>query len=358
MLTTSQLQQVMRNLSDAKAEEFLPALNDAMQRYEINNELRAAAFVAQLAHESGEFKWMEEIWGPTAAQRGYEGRRDLGNTQPGDGQRFKGRGPIQITGRANYRKYGSLLGIDLESDPDQAATPDVGFLIAGLYWASNHLNELADAEQFVAITKRINGGTNGLTDRQMYYARAKEAFAGGTFGDSGWSWVSAAVPGGATRGISLEPADAPATAETAPASAPPERGAPSPSLDDLVPLSRGAEALREPVAAETLGAAPDAKTPAQRAAKKKPAAKKTAAKKTAAKPVLAKKAAGKKAAAKKVAIKAPAKKTPAKKAPAKKAPAKKAAAQKTAAGRTAAKKAPAKKTAAKKAPARGRGSRG
>jgi hypothetical protein len=115
---------------------------------------------------------MEEIWGPTQAQLGYEGRRDLGNTQPGDGKRFKGRGPIQVTGRANYRKYGAKLSLNLEANPELAATPEVGFRIAGLYWADRGLNALADLRDFKTITRRINGGLNGFADRQRYYERA------------------------------------------------------------------------------------------------------------------------------------------------------------------------------------------
>lgn len=176
MLTDAQLQKIMPNLAPAKRVLYLPHLNAALRAYGIDTALRTAAFVAQLAHESGEFRWMEEIWGPTDAQRRYEPPSDLaarlGNTQAGDGKRFKGRGPIQITGRFNYRTYGDLLGIDLAAEPAKAATPEVAFATAGLYWQRNGLNELADARQFVTITKRINGGTNGLADRQMYYARA------------------------------------------------------------------------------------------------------------------------------------------------------------------------------------------
>jgi putative chitinase len=116
---------------------------------------------------------MEEI----ASGAAYEGRKDLGNTQPGDGKRFKGRGPIQLTGRANYQKYGQLLGLDLVNDPTIAATKEVGFRIAGQYWKLNGLNELADQQQFKAITKRINGGYNGLDDRIKYYDRAKKVMS-------------------------------------------------------------------------------------------------------------------------------------------------------------------------------------
>jgi predicted chitinase len=177
MITDDQLSRVMPKLAQASRQRYLPHLNAAMQARTIDTPLRTAAFVAQLAHESGEFRWMEEIWGPTAAQLRYEPpstlATKLGNTQAGDGKRFTGRGPIQITGRFNYAKFGGLLGLDLVGNPALAATPEVAFATAGLFWQSNGLNELADARQFVAITRRINGGTNGLADRQMYYERAK-----------------------------------------------------------------------------------------------------------------------------------------------------------------------------------------
>ena len=131
MLTDIQLRQIMPNLAAAKLALYLAPLNAAMQAYGVNTMLRTAAFIAQLAHESGEFRWMEEIWGPTDAQRRYEPPNalaaKLGNTQAGDGKRFKGRGPIQITGRFNYKKYGDQLGIDLTAEPERAGTPDIGF---------------------------------------------------------------------------------------------------------------------------------------------------------------------------------------------------------------------------------------
>lgn len=135
--------------------------------------LRLAHFLAQVIHESGSFKWMEEIWGPTAAQSGYEGRRDLGNVQPGDGFRYKGRGPIQITGRSNYRRYGAKIGIDLESHPEIAAYPSIGLHLALEYWKTNGLNTFADADNIDQVTRLINGGTNGLADRKAQLAKVK-----------------------------------------------------------------------------------------------------------------------------------------------------------------------------------------
>lgn len=170
MLTDDELRQIMPNCPAAKRADYLPFIQQAMQEFEITSYLRGTAFLAQLAHESAELRYMEEI----ASGSAYEGRKDLGNTQPGDGKRYKGRGPIQLTGRANYTKYGGLLGLDLVNNPTVAATKEVGFRIAGEFWKLNGLNELADQQEFKAITKRINGGYNGLDDRIKYYDRAKK----------------------------------------------------------------------------------------------------------------------------------------------------------------------------------------
>ena len=118
---------------------------------------------SKLAH------YFEEI----ASGAAYEGRRDLGNTQPGDGVRYKGRGPIQLTGRNNYRAAGQALGLPLEQNPTLASRPDVGFRIAGWFWKTRGLNALADQGAFTTISERINGGHNGLADRYAYWARAR-----------------------------------------------------------------------------------------------------------------------------------------------------------------------------------------
>jgi predicted chitinase len=170
MLTDDELRQVMPNCAAAKRADYLPFIQQAMQEFDITSYLRETAFLAQLAHESGELRYMEEI----ASGAAYEGRASLGNTHPGDGKRYKGRGPIQLTGRANYTKYGQLLGLDLVNNPTIAATKEVGFRIAGQFWKLNGLNELADQQKFETITRRINGGINGLADRLKYYERAKK----------------------------------------------------------------------------------------------------------------------------------------------------------------------------------------
>lgn len=131
----------------------------------LDNGLRLAHFMGQTGHESGGFQYMEEI-GSAQYFTKYNGRADLGNTQPGDGPLFHGRGPIQLTGRGNYRKYGQALGLDFENNPTMAAMPAVGILVACKYWEDHGLNALADADNLDAITRRINGGTNGIDDRR------------------------------------------------------------------------------------------------------------------------------------------------------------------------------------------------
>lgn len=135
--------------------------------------LRLAHFVAQTGHETMSFRQFVEIWGPTPAQRRYEGRKDLGNVVAGDGYRFRGRGAIQVTGRDNYDRYGELLGIDLIADPAVAARPDVGIQIAAAYWTNRRINVAADRDDVDAVTRLINGGLNGIADRRSRLAQAK-----------------------------------------------------------------------------------------------------------------------------------------------------------------------------------------
>ncbi len=167
-VSLSQLKKIMPALSDKRAREVLPHLNKAMVEAKINTPKRQAAFLAQLAHESVQLKAFEEY----ASGAAYEGRRDLGNVRPGDGMRYKGRGPIQLTGRANYRAAGKALGIDLEGHPKRAADVDVGFRTAAWFWNSRNLNKYADAGNFREITRRVNGAYNGLASREAYYRRA------------------------------------------------------------------------------------------------------------------------------------------------------------------------------------------
>ncbi|HEY9402361.1 MAG TPA: glycoside hydrolase family 19 protein [Pyrinomonadaceae bacterium] len=167
-ITDNMLRSIMPNLPAAKRQLYLPYLNQAMREFEIATYLRASAFLAQLAHESAEFRYFEEI----ASGKAYEGRKDLGNTQPGDGVKYKGHGPIQITGRANHTACGKALGLDLINNPTLITQPPNAFRSAGWFWDTRGLNALADQRLFKAITKKINGGFNGLADRQKYYDRA------------------------------------------------------------------------------------------------------------------------------------------------------------------------------------------
>ncbi|MDO8778115.1 MAG: glycoside hydrolase family 19 protein [Burkholderiaceae bacterium] len=160
-----------------RATEYLPYIEAAMAEFGIDNPARQAAFLAQIGHESGGLHWATEIWGPTSAQLRYEGRKDLGNVQAGDGYKFKGRGLIQTTGRANYAATGDALGIDLMHHPEQLAEPELAARSAAWFWQSHGLNALADTGDFTRITLRINGGTNGMADRLALYAAAKEVLA-------------------------------------------------------------------------------------------------------------------------------------------------------------------------------------
>ena len=175
-ITTQNLLLILPN-ARTQAGVFISALNTAMQHYQIVGPKRVAAFIAQIGHESGQLRYVREIWGPTAAQRGYEGREDLGNTVPGDGRKYCGRGLIQITGRTNYAKCGEALGLDLISHPELLELPQHAAMSAAWYWKQKGLNDLADQDQFNIITRRINGGLNGLADRLELWEKAREVLA-------------------------------------------------------------------------------------------------------------------------------------------------------------------------------------
>ena len=175
-ITAQQLLQILPNAGPV-AGVFVPVLSAAMGHYQIVGAKRVAAFIAQIGHESGQLKYVKEIWGPTAAQARYEGRKDLGNTVAGDGSKYRGRGLIQITGRANYMACGEGLGLDLIKQPELLEKPQHACMSAAWFWATRGLNTLADADQFDRITRRINGGQNGAADRQALYARALKVLA-------------------------------------------------------------------------------------------------------------------------------------------------------------------------------------
>lgn len=142
-----------------------------LDKYEINTRNRIAHFLAQTCHESDQFHALEEY----ASGEAYEGRVDLGNTEPGDGPRYKGRGLIQLTGRANYARVGDALGLDLIGQPGLAAQPVHALQVACEYWKEHDINAAADLDTVVRVTRLINGGTNGLAERAMLTGRAKAA---------------------------------------------------------------------------------------------------------------------------------------------------------------------------------------
>lgn len=149
------------------------ALAPTLAGYAIDTRLRIAHFLGQTCHESAGFRTTEEF----ASGQAYEGRADLGNTQPGDGARYKGRGLLQLTGRANYRALGATLGVDLENHPELAAEPVLSLKIACEYWKRKAINQPSDIDDLVEVTRRVNGGRNGLDDRRAYTIKAKAAIA-------------------------------------------------------------------------------------------------------------------------------------------------------------------------------------
>ena len=168
-MTLDELQAIMP-YAHAAAQLYVDPLNAAMDEFEINTPLRQAAFVAQIGHESGQFRYVKEL----ASGAAYEGRVDLGNTSPGDGVKYKGRGLIQITGKANYVALMMALDIDCVDHPELLETPENACRSAAWWWKNHGLNELADAGDFEHITRRINGGLNGEADRLALYSAAKD----------------------------------------------------------------------------------------------------------------------------------------------------------------------------------------
>ena len=173
-------------LQKAKPEEFkgkieVSALGDKESRAVLSKEAQSqgikgkelAAFLAQCSHESGGFRYLSEIWGPTAAQNTYDGR--MGNNKSGDGYRYRGRGYIQLTGKNNYTQAGRALGLDLVKNPDQASTPEIGAKTSVWFWKTNVQPRISNWDDVTAITKIVNGGYNGLDDRKMRYAAFTQA---------------------------------------------------------------------------------------------------------------------------------------------------------------------------------------
>ena len=199
-ITSQQLLQILPNAGQV-AGVFVPVLNTAMNRYQIVGSKRIAVFIAQVGHESGQLTRLVENlnYSAEALQRAWPSRfsaklaadvarkpeqianiaygNRMGNTEQGDGWKYRGRGLIQITGKNNYRACGEALGLDLIAQPELLEKPQHACMSAAWFWATNGLNTLADAGKFDAITQRINGGQNGAADRQALYARAPKVLA-------------------------------------------------------------------------------------------------------------------------------------------------------------------------------------
>ncbi|MBQ4839338.1 MULTISPECIES: glycoside hydrolase family 19 protein [Pseudoalteromonas] len=201
-ITHDQLVGIVPNAKAEDIEKYIEALNEVLPQFEVNTPLRAAHFIAQIAHESGSFRYESEnlnysdkalqaIFGkyfPTEeeaqayarkpekiANRVYANRMGNGNEASGDGWKYRGRGLIQLTGKDNYHRCGDALAIDLVNDPELVvADPSLTVKTACYYWDSRKLNQYADQDDLLIITKRINGGTHGLDDRAAFLNRAKQ----------------------------------------------------------------------------------------------------------------------------------------------------------------------------------------
>ena len=173
VVTPDELARIVPGIPPEKINEVIAPLNDAMIRHGIDNPVRQAAFIAQLAVESDSFRTFEEY----ASGRAYEGRADLGNTQPGDGERYKGRGAIQVTGRHNYQKLSEHTGVDFVSHPELLATGENAFTTAAWYWTSRNFNEVADTAGIVRVSELVNGGHHALQRRVADFERGLNVLA-------------------------------------------------------------------------------------------------------------------------------------------------------------------------------------
>lgn len=195
-LSLDQLRACLPEAKVSNLEQFLEGINETFEHFEINTPARCAMFLAQTAHESGNFSTTQENlnysskgltgifkkYFPTQdstisyerkperiANRVYANRMGNGNEGSGDGYKYRGRGLIQLTGKDNYTNCGTALGLDLLTDPDQVAQNPVAVLSAGWFWDTRRLNTWADKEDIKTVTKKINGGTIGLADRTAHY---------------------------------------------------------------------------------------------------------------------------------------------------------------------------------------------
>lgn len=172
MITEARLKAVYKEAPIERIRKFLDPLNRTLEEFELTPLPRLRSFLAQIGHESGQLRYVEEI----ASGSAYEGRRDLGNTSPGDGVKYKGRGLIQLTGKRNYALCGLALDLPLLEKPELLQLPENACRSAGWFVKNNNLYALMDGGLFKELTRRINGGLNGLADREMLHARAQKVW--------------------------------------------------------------------------------------------------------------------------------------------------------------------------------------
>ena len=209
-MITSELLRHAIPRAGSRAEQFAQHLEAARRKYVGDNWHRVAMFLAQIAHESGSLAYVREL----ASGEAYEGRKDLGNTHSGDGPKFRGRGLLQVTGRYNYAACGQELGLPLLDQPELLEESEHAAMSAGWVWKSHGLGPLCEAhDPVLAVTKRLNGGTNGLEDRRERYQAAMTALK------LHHSSPSLSQPAGATQpGSVVSPAPHQAPAPAAPSS--------------------------------------------------------------------------------------------------------------------------------------------
>jgi len=176
-ISMAELAAIMPASSEQRRAVFLEPLNAAMADAAIDTPLRQAHFLGQASYESSDLRLIEEKWGPTEGQQRYEPpsafAKSIGNVEPGDGQRYRGRGLFLLLGRDNYTRVGAALGLDLVGQPELAVRPDIAVRTATLFWKLTRLNELAEADDIRGITRKISGGLNGLDGRTRAVERAK-----------------------------------------------------------------------------------------------------------------------------------------------------------------------------------------
>lgn len=174
LITKTQLARIWNCSESAIKDPEVVELNECLRRFSINTPLRMRHFISQISHESGGGRYKKEL----ATGDAYEGRRDLGNNQPGDGRRFKGAGYIQLTGRANYQAFSNFIKDPRVMEGVEYVAEKYPATSAGFWWMNNKMNELCDRNPTVeVVTLRVNGGQNGISDRKKYYNRCVEVIS-------------------------------------------------------------------------------------------------------------------------------------------------------------------------------------